>query len=138
MAEAVIVAVSPARKDRGSGVSGTRRPGRLGGRRSVRTQRGPCGASPREPRELEISRDRLNVSGRAIALSHRFNMPGVRITSTLLNTSATHDETIGLEIMGVGGGQGMALIVERLSLPAESRRPRFTSLSIDREFPCPS
>lgn len=66
-------------------------------------------------RELDIPHDRLNVSGGAIALGHPFGMTGARITATLLNNLKTHDKTIGLETMCVGGGQGMALIVERLS-----------------------
>lgn len=66
-------------------------------------------------RELGIDEDRLNVSGGAIALGHPFGMTGARITATLLNNLTTHDKTFGLETMCVGGGQGMALIVERLS-----------------------
>jgi len=59
--------------------------------------------------------DKLNPHGGAIALGHPFGMTGVRILSTLLNDLATRDQTIGLETMCVGGGQGMAMIVERLS-----------------------
>jgi acetyl-CoA C-acetyltransferase len=66
-------------------------------------------------RDLGIDLDRLNVNGGAIAVGHPFGMTGARITSTLLNSLAFHDKTIGLETMCVGGGQGMALIVERLS-----------------------
>jgi len=66
-------------------------------------------------RDLGIELDRLNVNGGAIAVGHPFGMTGARITSTLLNSLAFHDKTIGLETMCVGGGQGMALIVERLS-----------------------
>jgi acetyl-CoA C-acetyltransferase len=66
-------------------------------------------------RELGIDPDKLNVSGGAIALGHPFGMTGARITATLLNNLSTHDKTIGLETMCVGGGQGMAMIVERLS-----------------------
>ena len=66
-------------------------------------------------RDLGIDLDRLNVNGGAIAVGHPFGMTGARITSTLLNSLAFHDKTIGLETMCVGGGQGMALVVERLS-----------------------
>src|SRR4051794_11509072 len=64
-------------------------------------------------RELDISWDRLNVSGGAIALGHPFGMTGARIMSTLINNLAERDEAIGLETMCVGGGQGMAMIIER-------------------------
>jgi acetyl-CoA C-acetyltransferase len=66
-------------------------------------------------RELGIDEDTLNVSGGAIALGHPFGMTGARITATLLNNLATHDKTFGIETMCVGGGQGMAMVVERLS-----------------------
>jgi acetyl-CoA C-acetyltransferase len=66
-------------------------------------------------RELGIDEDKLNVSGGAIALGHPFGMTGARITATLLNNLTTQDKTFGLETMCVGGGQGMAMIVERLS-----------------------
>jgi acetyl-CoA C-acetyltransferase len=65
--------------------------------------------------DLGIDIDRLNVNGGAIAVGHPFGMTGARITSTLLNSLAFHDKTFGLETMCVGGGQGMAMIVERLS-----------------------
>jgi acetyl-CoA C-acetyltransferase len=65
--------------------------------------------------ELGIDLDRLNVNGGAIAVGHPFGMTGARITTTLLNSLAFHDKTFGLETMCVGGGQGMAMIVERLS-----------------------
>ncbi len=57
----------------------------------------------------------LNPHGGAIALGHPFGMTGARIMTTLLNDLETLDRTIGLETMCVGGGQGMAMIVERLS-----------------------
>jgi acetyl-CoA C-acetyltransferase len=66
-------------------------------------------------RELGIDIDKLNVNGGAIAVGHPFGMTGARITSTLLNSLAFHDKTLGLETMCVGGGQGMAMVVERLS-----------------------
>jgi acetyl-CoA C-acetyltransferase len=66
-------------------------------------------------RELGIDIDRLNVHGGAIALGHPFGMTGARITTTLLNGLVTRDETVGLETMCIGGGQGMAMIVERLN-----------------------
>ncbi|MFC1473125.1 acetyl-CoA C-acetyltransferase [Rhodococcus qingshengii] len=66
-------------------------------------------------RELDIDEDTLNVSGGAIALGHPFGMTGARITATLLNNLTTHDKQLGLETMCVGGGQGMAMVLERLS-----------------------
>jgi acetyl-CoA C-acetyltransferase len=66
-------------------------------------------------RELGISLDKLNISGGAIALGHPFGMTGARIMSTLINNLSDTDGTIGLETMCVGGGQGMAMIIERLS-----------------------
>ena len=66
-------------------------------------------------RDLGIDEDRLNVNGGAIALGHPFGMTGARITTTLLNSLRTHDKQIGLETMCVGGGQGMAMVLERLS-----------------------
>jgi len=65
--------------------------------------------------ELGIDIDKLNVNGGAIAVGHPFGMTGARITSTLLNSLQFHDKTFGLETMCVGGGQGMAMIFERLS-----------------------
>ncbi len=55
------------------------------------------------------------MNGGAIAVGHPFGMTGARITTTLLNSLAFHDKTLGLETMCVGGGQGMAMVVERLS-----------------------
>jgi acetyl-CoA C-acetyltransferase len=66
-------------------------------------------------RHLGIEWDKLNVHGGAIALGHPFGMTGARIMSTLLNGLEDADKTLGLETMCVGGGQGMAMIVERLS-----------------------
>jgi acetyl-CoA C-acetyltransferase len=59
--------------------------------------------------------EKLNPHGGAIALGHPYGMTGARIMCTLLNDLDTLDGTIGLETMCVGGGQGMAMIVERLS-----------------------
>jgi acetyl-CoA C-acetyltransferase len=59
--------------------------------------------------------DRVNPNGGAIALGHPYGMTGARIMNTLLNDLQTNDKTIGLETMCVGGGQGMAMIIERLS-----------------------
>jgi acetyl-CoA C-acetyltransferase len=64
---------------------------------------------------LGIDLDKLNVNGGAIAVGHPFGMTGARITSTILNSLRFHDKTFGLETMCVGGGQGMAMIFERLS-----------------------
>jgi acetyl-CoA C-acetyltransferase len=66
-------------------------------------------------KELGISYDKLNVRGGAIALGHPFGQTGARIMTTLLNALDDTGKTIGLESMCVGGGQGMAMIVERLS-----------------------
>jgi acetyl-CoA C-acetyltransferase len=64
---------------------------------------------------LGIDHDRLNVRGGAIALGHPFGMTGARIMTTLLHMLQDDDLEIGLETMCVGGGQGMAMIVQRLA-----------------------
>jgi acetyl-CoA C-acetyltransferase len=64
--------------------------------------------------ELGIDHANLNPFGGAIAVGHPFGMTGARITCTLLNGLRERDQTIGLETMCVGGGQGMAMVVERL------------------------
>jgi acetyl-CoA C-acetyltransferase len=66
-------------------------------------------------RQLGIDIDKLNVHGGAIAVGHPFGMTGARITGTLLNGLRARDKTLGLETMCVGGGQGMAMVFERLS-----------------------
>jgi acetyl-CoA C-acetyltransferase len=66
-------------------------------------------------RHLGIAWDKLNVKGGAIALGHPFGMTGARIMTTLLNALEDEQKTYGLESMCVGGGQGMAMVVERLS-----------------------
>jgi acetyl-CoA C-acetyltransferase len=68
-------------------------------------------------RELGVDpfSDKLNPHGGAIALGHPYGMTGARIMNTLLNDLETMDRTIGLETMCVGGGQGMAMLVERLN-----------------------
>ena len=66
-------------------------------------------------KHLGIDYDKLNVHGGAIALGHPFGMTGARIMTTLLNGLQHTGKTIGMESMCVGGGQGMAMIVERLS-----------------------
>jgi len=65
--------------------------------------------------DLGIDIDRLNVNGGAIAVGHPFGMTGARLQNTMLNSLDWHDRSIGLITMCVGGGQGMALILERLS-----------------------
>ena len=65
-------------------------------------------------RHLGIRRDRLNVHGGAIALGHPFGMTGARIMTTLIHGLEETGGTIGMESMCVGGGQGMAMIIERL------------------------
>ena len=64
--------------------------------------------------DLGIDYDKLNPNGGSIALGHPFGMTGSRIMCTLLNGLEDADNTVGLESMCVGGGQGMAMIVERL------------------------
>ena len=66
-------------------------------------------------KHLGISMDKLNVHGGAIALGHPFGMTGARIMTTLINGLQSTNKTVGMESMCVGGGQGMAMIVERLS-----------------------
>ncbi|MEO3784029.1 acetyl-CoA C-acetyltransferase [Actinocorallia sp. B10E7] len=65
--------------------------------------------------ELGVDLDKVNVHGGAIALGHPFGQTGARLTGTLLNGLREKDGTFGLETMCVGGGQGMAMVVERLS-----------------------
>jgi acetyl-CoA C-acetyltransferase len=65
--------------------------------------------------ETGIPLEKLNPHGGAIALGHPFGMTGARIMTTLLNGLETDDKTIGLETMCVAGGQGQAMIVERLN-----------------------
>lgn len=65
--------------------------------------------------DLGIDLDRLNVNGGAIAVGHPFGMTGARLQNTMLNSLDFHDKATGLITMCVGGGQGMALILERLS-----------------------
>jgi acetyl-CoA C-acetyltransferase len=65
--------------------------------------------------ECDIPLDKLNTHGGAIALGHPFGMTGARIMATLLNAMETDDHQVGLETMCVAGGQGEAMIVERLS-----------------------
>ena len=66
-------------------------------------------------RHLGVSIDKLNVNGGAIAVGHPFGMTGARIMTTLIHGLTEADGRYGLETMCVGGGQGMAMIVERLS-----------------------
>jgi acetyl-CoA C-acetyltransferase len=65
--------------------------------------------------DLGIDLDKLNVNGGAIAVGHPFGMTGARITGTLINSLQWHDKQFALETMCVGGGQGMAMVLERLS-----------------------
>jgi acetyl-CoA C-acetyltransferase len=65
--------------------------------------------------DLGIDIDRLNVNGGAIAVGHPFGMTGARLQNTMLNSLDWHDKTTGLITMCVGGGQGMAMILERMS-----------------------
>jgi acetyl-CoA C-acetyltransferase len=65
--------------------------------------------------ECDIPLEKLNTHGGAIALGHPFGMTGARIMGTLLNAMETDDHTFGLETMCVAGGQGEAMLVERLN-----------------------
>jgi acetyl-CoA C-acetyltransferase len=65
--------------------------------------------------DLGIDLDRLNINGGAIAVGHPFGMTGARLQNTMLNSLDWHDKSTGLITMCVGGGQGMALILERLT-----------------------
>ena len=66
--------------------------------------------------ECDIPLEKMNTHGGAIALGHPFGMTGARIMTTLLNVMETDDHAVGLETMCVAGGQGEAMIVERLEL----------------------
>src|SRR4051794_6650561 len=66
-------------------------------------------------RRLGVDEDRLNVHGGAIAVGHPFGMTGARIATTLIHALQERDGQFGLETMCVGGGQGMAMVLERLS-----------------------
>ena len=65
--------------------------------------------------DLGIDIDRLNINGGAIAVGHPFGMTGARLQNTMLNSLKWHDQQTGLITMCVGGGQGMAMILERMS-----------------------
>jgi acetyl-CoA C-acetyltransferase len=65
--------------------------------------------------DLGIDLDRLNVNGGSIAVGHPFGMTGARLQATMVNSLQHHDKQLGLITMCVGGGQGMALVLERLS-----------------------
>ncbi len=65
--------------------------------------------------DLGIDLDRLNINGGSIAVGHPFGMTGARLQNTMLNSLKWHDKSTGLITMCVGGGQGMAMILERLS-----------------------
>ena len=66
-------------------------------------------------RELGIPIEKVNVNGGAIAIGHPYGMTGARITTTLINSLRGRDKQFGLETMCVAGGQGMAMVIERLS-----------------------
>ncbi|MCE0765446.1 acetyl-CoA C-acetyltransferase [Pseudonocardia kujensis] len=66
-------------------------------------------------RELGIDPEKLNVNGGAIAVGHPFGMTGARLTATMLNSLRHHDKETGLVTLCVGGGQGMAVLLERLT-----------------------
>ena len=66
-------------------------------------------------RKLGVDEDRLNVRGGAIALGHPFGMTGLRLVTTLLGALRGEDRSVGLATLCVGGGQGMAVVLERMS-----------------------
>ena len=66
-------------------------------------------------KDVGIPLDKLNVFGGAIAVGHPFGMTGARLQNTMLNSLDWHDKSTGLITMCVGGGQGMAMIMERMS-----------------------
>ena len=66
-------------------------------------------------RQLGMDMDKLNINGGAIALGHPYGMTGARITASLINNLQAEDKQFGIETMCVGGGQGMAMVLERLS-----------------------
>lgn len=66
-------------------------------------------------RQLELEPDRVNVHGGAIAIGHPFGATGVRLVGTLINGLQATDGTLGLATLCVGGGQGMAMVIERLA-----------------------
>jgi acetyl-CoA C-acetyltransferase len=66
-------------------------------------------------RNLGIDIEKLNTRGGSIALGHPFGMTGARIMTTLIHNLQESDKTFGVESMCVGGGQGMAMVIERLS-----------------------
>ena len=65
--------------------------------------------------QVGIDLEKLNINGGAIALGHPFGMTGARIMTTLLNGLEDTDKEFGVESMCVGGGQGMAMVVQRLN-----------------------
>ena len=65
--------------------------------------------------QVGIDLEKLNINGGAIALGHPFGMTGARIMTTLLNGLEDADKEFGVESMCVGGGQGMAMVVQRLN-----------------------
>ena len=87
----------------------------------VSTARSPIGRAAKgslkemRPDDLGIPLEKLNVNGGAIAVGHPFGMTGARITATLINSMQWHDKQFGVESMCVGGGQGMAMVIERLN-----------------------
>ena len=101
----------------GRGVPAGARPGRDGHRHIDLVEINEAFAAQVIPSYTDLGIDlaKLNVNGGAIAVGHPFGMTGARITTTLLNSLQFHDAALGLETMCVGGGQGMAMIFERLS-----------------------
>ena len=98
------------------------------------TRRSRRRSSP-PPDELGIAWDKLNVHGGAIAVGHPFGMTGARITTTLLNGLESVDGRYGLETMCVGGGQGMAIIYERLDV-TQASKPRRRPSHARATSPC--
>ncbi|MCK0517351.1 acetyl-CoA C-acetyltransferase [Williamsia sp. DF01-3] len=66
-------------------------------------------------RRLDLDMGKVNINGGAIAVGHPFGMTGARIATTLINSLRWHNASVGVETMCVGGGQGMAMVLERMA-----------------------
>ena len=84
-------------------------------------------------RQLEIDEERLNIYGGAIAIGHPFGMTGVRIATTLIHVLQERDGEFGLETMCVGGGQGMAMVLQHCSEPRSAKQADKTAQSKGRD-----
>ena len=66
-------------------------------------------------REMKVPAEKVNVNGGAIAIGHPFGATGARLIGTIINGLQDRDATIGVVSMCIAGGQGMALLLERMS-----------------------